>query len=215
MNNAKKLFISLISLIIALVLAFVFIIPLWDTLGLLKTNLSNKEAELKKLETRAQKVSYLKKEYQSMEGEVQKVFLALPREEDIPNLLIQFEALASSNGLILDSISFGQLQKKRSDFQQQQQQPTTPFNDEAVSDLSTKQIQPTQTPSSSFLRNLNVGVSLSGRYDNFKKYLDSLTNSIRSMSVQSISFNAAQSSGEKEIQADSFTFNLSVNVHYQ
>ncbi len=193
----KKLIISLAGLLITLILIFIFIIPLWDSLSFLKNNFSAKEVELEQLEARVEKVNYLKKEYQDLGGEIQKLFLALPAEEDIPNLLVQFEALASSNGLILDNINFGQLAKK---------DPGISVGTGATADFA---IESSRT---SALRELGVTMNLAGRYVNFKNYLNSLTGNIRSMSIESISFGSSRSS---EQSTDTFIFDLTVNVYYQ
>lgn len=194
----KKLIISLIGLIITLILIFVFVIPLWDSLGSSKDNFSFKETELKWIEERMEKVNHLKAEYRNLESEIQKVFLALPDEEDIPNLLVQFEALASNSGLVLDNISFGQLAQKDS--------KPTGRSTGAEGSFDTG----SSSGTTSALRSLDVTMKLAGRYTNFKNYLNSLGRNIRSMSVESISFGSSNGSA-----INTFTFDLTVNVYYQ
>lgn len=184
----NKNIISLISLIIAIILIFVFVVPSWNALGIIKNELSQKQIELKQLKQRLNVIDKLKTKYQKSESEIQKVFLALPKQEDIPNLIVQFEALAEMQGLILDSISFGQVDK--GDTQSKTKATGVVQNEDGV------------IKTSSSLRSLNVDMGLSGSYANFKSYLNALANNIRSMNVESISFNAN-------------SFNLAVIVYYQ
>ncbi len=102
----KKNIVILISLLIGAVLIFIFVNPLWSSIKNLQEEISQNENYLAKLKELLIKTEELNQKYQEIGPEADKLFLALPKEKDIPFLLVQFESLASSNGLLLESITF-------------------------------------------------------------------------------------------------------------
>ena len=105
----KRNIITLISLVTSLALVFVFIDPLWTSIKVLKAELIIQEQEIIKIEELLLKTQQLEQEYQKADEEAQKIVLALPKEKDSPFLLTQFETLALNNGLLLESVKFGQI----------------------------------------------------------------------------------------------------------
>jgi Tfp pilus assembly protein PilO len=200
----KKIVISLISLVIAGALVFVFIVPLWSSVKTLQREIGVKKQEVSKVEELLAKTRQLQKEYQEVEKEAAKIFLALPEEEDIPHLLVQFEALAASNGLLLESIRFNQPVQEKERISQGFPQSNLQKSSQSKKTLST-------------FPSLSVNVTVSGTYDAFKGYLAGLENNVRSIDVHSIQFATRQ--GEKEAKLSAswgiFEFNLGASVYYQ
>lgn len=210
----KKVIFSLISFVIVIILVFIVIIPFWDALGVARAKIINKEIELENVKQLVTKIEQLKDSYNETESEAQKMFLALPKEKDIPNLLIQFQALANNSGLLLESISFGELE------QQKGKQNSFYSGDnlgEAI--LNQSDIVEKSQEITSSLRSLGVDLSIVGSYEEFKDYLSSLSDNIRSMDVKTISFNApsSQKTGENTVtnEEENYSFSLSVVVYYQ
>jgi Tfp pilus assembly protein PilO len=108
----KKNIISLVNLAVSLALVFIFIIPLWSLIRVGQTEIVQKRQEIVNIEDLLDKTQQFKEEYQQIEGESKRSFLTLPKEEDIPFLLVQFETAAISSGLLLESINFGQIIRK-------------------------------------------------------------------------------------------------------
>ncbi|MBL7154890.1 MAG: type 4a pilus biogenesis protein PilO [Candidatus Portnoybacteria bacterium] len=108
----RKNIIILISLISALVLVFVFLDPLWSSIKVLRNEINQKKLALLATEELLAKTQELDQEYQPLAEQAQKVLFALPKEKDIPHLLTQFDALAASNGLLLESMSFVQVEEE-------------------------------------------------------------------------------------------------------
>jgi len=192
----KKIIFSLISLISGLALIFIFIMPFWSSINALKEEIIQRKLVITATEELLAKVQQLDQEYQSFEEQGQKVFFALPEEKDIPFLLVQFDTLAASNGLLLESISFGQIDR-----------------DEKGSEQGLDQSKKISSP----FPNMSLNVKVSGSYGAFKGYLTSLENSVRSMDVHSIKF-AIQKKGEEASILTSlgiFEFDLGVVVYYQ
>jgi len=186
--NTKNI-ISLISLIGGLALIFFLISPLWSSIKILKAELISQDNEISKVEELLTRVQQIRQDYQKLEEEAQKIFSALPEEENLPRLLVQFDALASNNGLLLESIKFGQVS-------QEANQPKKIFSN---------------------FPSLSVDVALTGSYEAFKGYLVALENNIRSMDAYSIKFGMSKTGEETDILTSLgiFKFDLGVSVYYQ
>lgn len=114
---SNKFVIAFLSLVLGLILIFVFIDPLWSSINVLRDDIKVRKQELVKIETLLSKKQELKSKYQEASDEAEKIFLALPKEEDVPYLLSQFDAMALRNGLLLESVRFVQNEEeKQSDF---------------------------------------------------------------------------------------------------
>ena len=186
----QKIIISLISLLIGLVLIFVFANSLWSSVKDLKKDISQNEYYLSKLEELLLKTEELNQDYQEIGVEADSLFLALPDEKDVPFLLVQFESLASSNGLLLDLISFEEIEKKKT---------------------STKE---TTVQDSSQLPYFIVNIKINGSYDAFKSYLKALENSIRAIDVYSINFTPFVSKSDPSAILYVFEFNIRAKAYY-
>ncbi|PIV10425.1 MAG: hypothetical protein COS49_00570 [Candidatus Portnoybacteria bacterium CG03_land_8_20_14_0_80_41_10] len=198
---SKKSIIILISLIGGLALIFFSAEPFWSSVKILHQEIEQKKLEIKTTEEILDKTAELDQEYQDLKEEADKISLSLPKEEDIPYLLIQLENLASANGLLLEKIDFGQLSG----------QSKTAKSQSLSSSEQAKKIGP-PFPSSS------LNVKLNGSYDALKGYLASLENNIRSMDVSSISFDVKGEEKQKSSPSSSldiFEFDLNINIYYQ
>ncbi len=200
----KKIIVSVVSLLISLALISIFVFPLWSSVRTLRQEVTQKRLDLAKVEDLLNKTQQLKQELQGVEEESQRIFFALPKEKDIPNLLIQFEALALANGLLLESIRFGQLDGAKGTASQGTSEQ-----------FSQDSLQPQKKLA---LRSLPVDLIISGSYSAFKKYLADLEKDVRSMDIHSISLATPKEDEEASILAPSlgiFEFNLGLVVYYQ
>lgn len=188
----KKNIISLISFIVSLILIFVFVFPLYSSVKIMRLESSQKHEEIEKLKELLAKVEKIKSNYQNVAEEIEKVFLALPEEKDVPELLVQFEKLAVSNGLLLESIKFGEISKKK----------------ESDSSSRSKKIL-------SIFPNSIVELKITGSYSAFKNYLKALEKNVRSMDVYSIKFSSSIKKYNLFSDLGIFEFDLGVNVYYQ
>ncbi len=189
----KKIIISLISVVAGLALVFVFVIPEWSAIKVSRTEISQKKMEITKLEELLAKVQQLDEEYEDAKDEVDKAFLSLPQEKDVPHLLVQFESLASSNGLLLESINFGEITEE-----------TETGSSQSGSSQAKKLI--------AGFPSMSVDIKVIGSYDAFKNYLAALENNIRSMAVESIQLSLGQ---EETGLLSIFEIDLAVSVYYQ
>lgn len=191
-----KIIISLISLVVSAVLVFVFIAPNWSSIKILRLEAVLLEQDVADLEELLSETQQIKEKYVRVEQDAKRIFLAIPKQEDLPYLLIQFEALAASNGLLLEAISFSQVEKT----------PKKKFTQETTKSQA----------ANTFLKISHVNLSLSGSYNAFKNYLVALENNIRSMDVYSIEFAPYGYSDEfGGSTSDVFEFTSEIVVYYQ
>ena len=197
----KKNIISLISFIISLVLIFLFVFPLFFSVKAMYLDLSQKRQEIEKLKELSDKIEKIKQDYGDISEEVEKILLTLPEEKDLPQLLVQFEKLAISNGLLLESIEFGEISKRdESDFIK---------NVEDYKTLSQSKKMLSTFPNSSVL------LKAAGSYSAFKNYISALEKNIRSMDIYSIKFSNSSKTQNLFGDLGIFEFNLGINVYYK
>lgn len=184
----KKNSIIAIILIIALIAIVVFLdLPAYNRVSFLRKEIKTSRVFLEERQELIAKVEQLKEIYDSREKEIGRVYYVLPLEKDIPNLIVQFEALATENGLVLEKIDFIEKTiKKAAD--------------------STPQAGPQKE-----YKSLEVSLSLSGSYESLKSFLEALEYNIRLADIKSINF-----SSEKGLEGGSiFTFGINLEVYYQ
>ncbi len=190
----KKFFISLGSFLAIVLLAIFVIWPLFSSVLELNKEVKERQKELSDLEKLIAKTQELSEDYQLMNSEINKFFLALPDKKEIPQLLIQFENLAVNNGLLFEAIQFVSEQEKDLGFgltgsQENQDLKTKAFNSSSV--------------------NLTV----SGSYQAFKGYLSDLEKNIRVMDVKSINF-GQEGEANESLNLEIFKYELALDVYY-
>lgn len=180
--------IIIVSLFVVVIGAMIFlIVPALEDLINIKNEISPKRKELAGIEDLIIKTNEIKKQERDIRKELEEVYSALPKEKDIPNLLVYFESLSVANGLILESIDFGPM-------------------DEGVKKEDRKQTEKT-------LKSREVKLTVSGTYNAFKNYLRALEQNIRSMNVSSVDFISRQLFTDAD--SDFLEFDLEVEVYYQ
>ncbi len=192
--------IAMIGIIAALLW---FVQPTYGEIKNLAQKIETKENTLEKKQKLVFDIEKLVNQYEDIEGRVNKVFYALPNKAEIPNVLVQLEALASENGMIFESSNFSKIQ-------QSAQNKTTSENN-AASSLETADQQNIIEQT----RSVSIDINLTGSYENFKNYLRSLENNIRIMDITSINFSSSSGSSEEEEVSDNFSYSIRLKVYYQ
>ncbi|MFH0906638.1 MAG: type 4a pilus biogenesis protein PilO [bacterium] len=202
----NKIIIILISVGISATLIFVVVKPLSLSVIDLRDELVQKKQQISDTQELLNKTEQLKFEYEEVEQDAQKIFLALPEESDIPYLLVQFEDIALSNGLLMDSISFGDIVRSQSEDNSRQGTDMSEGEEFYEGSVST------ESPV------LSVSLSLSGSYDALKGFLSDLENNARPMNVSSLKFGSSQGSGSVGenafVSLGIFNFDLGIDVYY-
>ena len=194
----KQLFIFLIIVLAIVLVAWQFFLPAFNAVSQARGDLKSWEEKLNETQSLNQKLAELKKKYEKMESEIQRVAAALPEGADIPALLVQLEALTSQNGLILNSVGFNF--------------PTETKNKKtAETEIKQEGVLSAGSPAALVnVKSLVVGLSLSGNYNSLKNFLKAVESSLRIMDITAINFGAASSEA-----VGLATFTVSLNAYYR
>lgn len=187
----KKEFIILIAVLIFVSILFLLDIPSYKKLAFLRNEVDRHQDILEEKREILSKVNQLAKDYNSHKDEIKRIYYVLPSDQDIPNLIVQFEALALENGLILETLDFTEKAAART---------VARRGAAAIDEQSLKNYNI-----------LEVSLSIGGTYEAFKGFLKALEYNVRLMDIQSISF----SSSEGEVGSPIFTFDIELEVYYQ
>ncbi len=184
----KKNIVILIFILVFIAILFLLDLPAYNKVTSFREELKKHQDFLKEKEEIVAKVDQLKQVYESRQNELKKVLYVLPVEKDLPNLIVQFEALSSENGLILEGLNFVK------------QAATT--RSAAAEDVET------EIESQRDYKTQEISLSVSGSYKSFKSFLEALELNIRLMDIKSINFKA-------QGEGAGFTFDILLEVYYQ
>ncbi len=205
----KDNIIIILSLLALILIVFLLVLPAFDALNMASASLSFEEEQFAQIQAQSQKLSALEKKYKDNPGELEKLKLAVPEEEDLSGLLINLENLAAANNLVMGSVNFKAAEKKLSIAPPQiGDTGILPGENQGLADApSAGSVQPMiQT-----YKITAVTIDLAGGYNSFKDYLKGVEGNERLMDV--ISFNYSR--GESSQGSDSYKFGLNLNVYYQ
>lgn len=159
----KHLIIIIILFIAIISIVFWLILPIYNQISYNYQVISDKKNELQETKDLIAKMKELDEKYKQLEadGYIKKIDFALPEEEDLPSLIVNLEALASQNGMILEEADFGS----------------------QVSSMPKIGTATAPQPYNIF----QMRLSLAGSYLAFKNFLKALEENLRLMDVKSVS----------------------------
>ena len=102
----KQVILCSILIIVAAWVGWQYLMPTFDKVASLREEQSVWQKKLSETQDLSKKLETLRKKYNSMITESEKIAQAIPLKEDLPGLLVQLEELTSQNGLILDNVNF-------------------------------------------------------------------------------------------------------------
>jgi Tfp pilus assembly protein PilO len=181
-------------IIIVLILSFIGVVVLLDipmVQGIfdLKNQIKEQQKSLEEKQNLISIVEKLRDTYESNKETLNKLEYIIPGNQEIPNLIVQMEAIAVKGGLILKEINFTTEEKSNTK------------NQEAGS--GEKQI-------AGDYKSLTVDANLTGDYAAFERFLNTVEENIRLIDIESIIF-----ATESETEISLFNFNLIFKVYYQ
>ncbi len=221
------LIISLLVLVVAS-LAFYILKPQYNKIKRIKAEISIAQSNLTTREQKLQNIKMLLNNYKGVEEQLYNLSLSLPLKKDIPNLLVQLEALAAKNGVLMESVSYeeeGEKDEKKK--VAKEETPPDLSSPEAVAEegaltftTGTEEPEGSKTDYSI----LNVELSLAAHYHSFMKYLEDVQRSFRFLDVTAIDFtitdasDSGGSSGEEKEPVDfhdqTFEFLIKLKTYY-
>src|SRR3989344_1900100 len=102
----KSSLISLFIFVLGFFVAFIFVLPSWNKAGVLSDEKTLKEKQLTDLHSVVVNIDELSAKYEKSKADLDKLSLAIPSEPQLPELLIQFEDIIKSNGMIINNVEF-------------------------------------------------------------------------------------------------------------
>jgi len=184
--------IIIIILLLGFVAVVVFLdVPKFQEILDLRNEVEIQKNTFLKEEDLLAKVENLKSRYEKNEEELKKVNYILPTGEDVPNLIVQIEAIALESGVALESINISSVDGSGSTRRPGQEATITEEKDYEI---------------------LSIRLNISGQYEAFKNFLKTIENNIRLMDIQVFSFSLESSEALETVPI--FTFNLTLNTYY-
>ena len=186
-----------------LILGFVAIVIFFDIPAVrevlnLKKTLSEQTKILGDKQEFLIKLEKLIKNYEDNKKDAEKINYALPLGKEMPNLIVQFEALGAEGGMTIEQIEFSSVE------------------DQAISKAK---IVRTETgegvaqqtgESTKDYKTIAVNLKMSGDYYAFKNFLVAVEKNIRLMNIETINFTHLSSWGSQL-----FNFEVSLKTYYQ
>mgnify|MGYP001616747107 CR=1 FL=1 len=193
----RRLFIFLISVLILAVWLWGFAWPEWRVFSSKWEGVKIAKDSLTETKALRERLAALSALYQNKEKaeELERIFFALPQKEDIPGLLVNLEALASKNGLVIKSVGFTEEAKKAT---------------AAVVDSGGG-----ASEVSAVVKSLGVNLVLSGDYSSFANFLRSVETSLRLMDVEALSFQQARGNTLGDPLTEASDFSVDLKVYYR
>jgi Tfp pilus assembly protein PilO len=185
-NIIKIVIIIIALLVIILILTFVAY-PFYQKASATNQQIKIKRQEEGALKQRLEDLKELEKNYDGAKDKAKMAVLALPTEEQIPELLVQLENIASENAMVFLEISPGEKIKGGKKTETATIPKTTPGG---------------------IYQELPMTIKISGSFANLNAYLKSIENNIRILDVDSISI-------EKNIEAKSLDIDLAIRAYFQ
>lgn len=206
----KQLFIFLIIILAIALLIWQFFWPAFTVVSQTREELRAWQDKLSQAQSLNEKLAGLKKKYQNLEKEVQRVADALPKNQDIPALLVQLEAMTSQNGLILNSVAFSFPETPKKKSAAGSQEPSLAASPAAASTPSLSQSSSAAALPPN-VKIVGIELNLSGNYNSLKNFLKAVENSLRIMDVTAVDFGSSGTGGSETMP----TFTVGLETYYR
>jgi Tfp pilus assembly protein PilO len=191
----KELNIFICCVIIGLLVWFL-VLPKYQTLESLQSDVNQKELELSYGEQYSAGLQEISSQLDLYQKGISKIDSALPAESSLPSLFDFLQKSASENGLLLNAINFNFHSETETAF---------------PSETAAKQ---TSRALSSGIKEIHFSLSVSGSYSAFKNFLYCLEKSARFWEPVSFSFSQKQSKEDSDSNEESsISFNLEIKTH--
>lgn len=180
-----KTYLSLAILIIVFSGAFLLVWPKYQELNSLNANINNSQLELQSKTEYFNNIKTVSEELKNYQDSLSKISTALPSDPLLPATFGFFQNIASQSGLVLEEVAVGSI---------------TSLEGESINEteeIIVKQVQ-----------SIDFAVKLSGSYESFKSFLESIELSARIIEIKNIHFETPEEDNTP------FSFELELSVYY-
>jgi len=212
----KPIIIIIVFVALTALVTWQYFMPVFDKVSSLREDLKAWQGKLDDTQALSRKLESLKKKYDTMSDEIERVSQAVPAGEDTPGLLVQLEQLASQNGLILNNVSFAvQDTKKAKKTTVVTGEGPLPVSSTGTASGALPTAQKSAMPAG--VKIMTVDLSLSGAQNSFKAFLSALEDNLRIMDVTTIDFAGKGSSSEVGTSSGSSSqdFKISLDTYFR
>lgn len=196
-----------------------FLKPQYEMIKQIHRKIENEEARLAERQKTLEDMRRLLQNYEGVKEELYDLSLALPPERAIPNLLVQLEALANENGVLMEDVSYEEkIIEEEKTPKKATAEPAQPLGLGTLTDSEEEEeVLTKQQPG---YATLEVNMSLSGKFDNFMQYIEDVQKNFRFLDIATLDFDLAStkktsgSTGEAEekVPFDKRFFDFSVGL---
>lgn len=158
----------------------------------LRREVETQQEKLSQKQLLLAKAEELRKKYEENEENLKKVNYILPSGEDVPNLIVQFEALALEAGVALEGIKIYQVEEEV----QSRAAAARAAQETAQKDYQT----------------LSANLTLKGSYSSFKNLIELIERNIRLIDITAINISVESI---EETETPIFNFDIDLKTYYQ
>jgi len=180
-----NLIITIVFVVAAIAVSFYFyILPYYEnTIAEKQREIEESNQELEKRLAFFKKLQKLKKEYESIQAiEEEKIYSVIPNSNQIPELLLQLEAIAEESGIEISSVTFSDSVNNNENYP-------------GLTASNSNDTNPDPIQSIAGLGRVSFSFSLTGsNYSKLKIFLDKIERNVRLMDIKSINFAAGAES---------------------
>lgn len=209
---SKRLYILIINLVVVGLIGWFLVWPAWGGVSQLRGEQADLQKKIEEARQTKARLGDLKQKYENLTDEQEKIMTAVPMEEDLPGLLIQLEAMAFQNGLLLNSVNFTYPDTTKSSKASAAQTDTLPKNQQTSGNQSA--VAPLAAAPPAEVKTLVVKLNLSGSYSSLKSFLKTIENDLRLTDIITIDYLSENSEGGLG-QAEAGKLAVDVNVYYK
>lgn len=162
----KNIILILVFLLGITLVFFELIIPIYSATTAINLEIQQKQKDLSEARIIAEKINALTEKYNAMSEEITQIDNLVPNKESLPEIIASLDAVASENGIVLESINF---QSKKS---------------------ISEDLTMIETPLS--YNSLGIQISSSAsNYNGLKSFLGAVEKNLRLMDTDKVSFSAS------------------------
>ncbi len=207
----KELFALIILVALVLVVWFLLWPAIQETIEA-GNNLTAWQQKLEETKEAKQKLGNLEEKYKDLQNEEERILKVVPNQEDLPGLLVQLEALASQNGLVLNSLNFTYPQAAKGVATAAAADTDVLKSGQSVAASSQAGTDALSGSLPGNVKILVVALDLAGDYNSLKNFLRAVENNLRLTDVNAINFTEG-GSGTGLIMSKNEGSKLSVNLN--
>jgi Tfp pilus assembly protein PilO len=104
----RNLILTIVFLLVGAGVFFFWTMPLYNKMSEANAAVASAQGRVEQVRNLLDLITEMEKQFGAMEKDIQKIEVAIPKEEQLPELLVSMPLLVSQSGLTLNGISFSE-----------------------------------------------------------------------------------------------------------